>query len=83
MKKLPGTFAMVHSEVVVVDPFGARPVVMTGSHDLGPKAGGTNDENLLILRDAPGLVAADVTTTMSIDNQYRWRFRLPTQPVGA
>ena len=26
MKKLPGTFAMVHSKVVLVDPFGAHPV---------------------------------------------------------
>ena len=44
---------MVHSKVILVDPFGADPVVLTGSHNLGPKASGTNDENLLIIRDAP------------------------------
>ena len=57
MRKLPGTFAMVHSKVVLVDPFGDHPVLLTGSHNLGPKASGTNDENLLIIRDAPGLPA--------------------------
>jgi len=80
LKKLPGTFAMVHSKVVLVDPFGAHPVLLTGSHNLGPKASGTNDENLLIIQDAPGLAAAYATNIMSIYNQYRWRFRRFTQP---
>lgn len=80
MKKLPGTFAMVHSKVVLVDPFGAHPVLLTGSHNLGPKASGTNDENLLIIRDAAGLAAAYATNIMAIYNQYRWRFRRQTQP---
>jgi phosphatidylserine/phosphatidylglycerophosphate/cardiolipin synthase-like enzyme len=80
LKKLPGTFAMVHSKVVLIDPFGDRPVLLTGSHNLGPKASGTNDENLLIIRDASGLAAAYATNIMSIYNQYRWRFRRQTQP---
>ena len=80
-KKLPKTFAMVHSKVVVIDPFGAHPVVITGSHNLGPKASGTNDENLLVIRDAPGLAAAYVSNIMAVYNQYRWRFRRAVQPV--
>lgn len=44
LKKLLKTFAMVHSKVVVVDPFGSHPTVLTGSHNLGPKASDTNDE---------------------------------------
>jgi len=80
MKKLPGTFAMVHSKVVLVDPFGAHPVLLTGSHNLGPKASGTNDENLLLIRDASGLAAAYATNIMAIYNQYHWRFRRQTQP---
>ena len=79
LKQLPGTFAMVHSKVVLVDPFSAHPVLLTGSHNLGPKASGTNDENLLIIRDAPGLAAAYATNIMAIYNQYRWRFRRQTQ----
>ncbi len=79
MLKLPGTFAMVHSKVVLVDPFSAHPVLLTGSHNLGPKASGTNDENLLVIRNAPGLAAAYATNIMAIYNQYRWRFRRHTQ----
>lgn len=77
--KLPGTFAMVHSKVVLVDPFSAHPILLTGSHNLGPKASGTNDENLLIIRDAPGLASAYATNIMAIYNQYRWRFHRTTQ----
>jgi phosphatidylserine/phosphatidylglycerophosphate/cardiolipin synthase-like enzyme len=75
IKKKPGTFAMVHSKVIVVDPFGEDPVVMTGSHNLGPKASKTNDENLLIIRGLPGVAAAYATNIMSIYNQYRWRYQ--------
>lgn len=79
MKKLPKTFAMVHSKVVLVDPFG-DPVLLTGSHNLGPKASGTNDENLLIIRGAPDLARAYAANIMAIYNQYRWRFRRQMQP---
>lgn len=80
LKKLPQAMAMVHSKVVLVDPFSEHPVLITGSHNLGPKASGTNDENLLIIRDAPGLAAAYASNIMSVYNQYRWRFRRQTQP---
>ena len=80
LKKLPGTHAMVHSKIILVDPFSEHPVLLTGSHNLGPKASGVNDENLLIIQDAPGLAAAYATNIMSIYNQYRWRFRRQVQP---
>ena len=82
LKKLDRAFAMVHSKVIVVDPFGDRPTVLTGSHNLGPRASGTNDENLLVIRDAPGVAAAYATNIMSVYNQYRWRFRRQIQPVA-
>ncbi len=82
LKKLDRAFAMVHSKVIVVDPLGADPVVLTGSHNLGPKASSTNDENLLLIRHAPGVAAAYVTNIMAVYNQYRWRFRRQIQPVA-
>ncbi|MFD0894722.1 hypothetical protein KBB96_05105 [Luteolibacter ambystomatis] len=82
LKKLPQAFAMVHSKVVIVDPFGKNPYIFTGSHNLGPKASGTNDENLLVIRGAPGLAAAYAANIMAIYNQYRWRFRSSIQPPG-
>ncbi|GAC1395237.1 MAG: hypothetical protein NVSMB68_12300 [Thermoanaerobaculia bacterium] len=80
MRKLPKARAMVHSKIVLIDPFSDHPVVLTGSHNLGPKASGTNDENLVIIRDAPGVAAAYAANIMSVYNQYRWRFRRQTQP---
>jgi phosphatidylserine/phosphatidylglycerophosphate/cardiolipin synthase-like enzyme len=71
--KLPTAHAMVHSKVVLVDPFGARPVVMTGSHNMGPRASGTNDENLLIIRDNASLAGQYACNIMEIYSQYRWR----------
>src|SRR5262249_28011659 len=48
--KLPKAHAMVHSKVVIIDPYGKNPVVMTGSHNMGPKASTVNDENFLIIQ---------------------------------
>ena len=36
----------VHSKVIVIDPFGKKPVVITGSHNLGFKASTKNDDNI-------------------------------------
>ena len=81
MQKLSGTFAMVHSKCIVIDPLGANPIVITGSHNLGPKASGINDENLLIIKGSKAIAEAYTTNIMSIYNQYRWRFRRSTQTV--
>ena len=77
--KLPSAFAMVHSKVIVVDPFGASPVVMTGSHNMGPKASGTNDENFLIIEGNSRLAAAYASNIMGIYGQYRWRSKQPRE----
>lgn len=74
LKQMPGTFAMVHSKVIVLDPFGETPIVMTGSHNLGPKASGSNDDNLVIIHGAPELAAAYAVNIIGVYNQYRWRF---------
>ncbi len=65
----------VHSKVIVVDPFGRHPVVMTGSHNLGPKASAMNDENLVIVEGEAGLARAYAVNIITIYNQYRWRFQ--------
>lgn len=80
LKKPNTARAMVHSKVVLIDPFGANPILMTGSHNLGPKASGTNDENFLIIRKAPEVCAAYASNIMAIYNQYRWRFRRQVSP---
>jgi phosphatidylserine/phosphatidylglycerophosphate/cardiolipin synthase-like enzyme len=71
--KLPRTHAMVHSKVVVIDPYGANPVVMTGSHNMGPKASGVNDENLIVIQGNRDLASQYAGKIMEIYSQYRWR----------
>jgi phosphatidylserine/phosphatidylglycerophosphate/cardiolipin synthase-like enzyme len=71
--KLPTAHAMVHSKVVIVDPFGPNPVVMTGSHNMGPKASGVNDENLVIITGNGDLASQYAGKIMEIYAQYRWR----------
>lgn len=66
--------AMIHSKVVVVDPFGDHPVVITGSHNLGPAASLRNDENLLVIEKDPQLARAYVVNIAGLHNAYRWRF---------
>lgn len=65
-------FAITHSKVIVVDPFGSRPVVVTGSHNMSESASGKNDENLLIIENCPDLARAYAVNCMSVYAHYRW-----------
>src|SRR6266699_4676982 len=62
----------IHSKVVVLDPFGANPVVMTGSHNLGSKASSKNDDNLMIIQGNRPLAAAYAANIIAIYQSYRW-----------
>jgi phosphatidylserine/phosphatidylglycerophosphate/cardiolipin synthase-like enzyme len=63
---------MVHSKVIVIDPFGANPVLMTGSHNLGFKASSKNDDNLVIIEGAGSLAAAYAANIIAVYQSYRW-----------
>jgi len=65
---------MIHSKVIVVDPFGENPVVMTGSHNMGPKASKMNDDNLVIIRNAPGLAAEYAVNILGVYGNYKWLY---------
>ena len=72
--ELHGSLVKIHSKVVLLDPFGPHPVLMTGSHNLGPKASGENDDNLLIVENAPGLAAEYAVHIMNAFDHYKFRF---------
>ena len=65
----------VHSKTIVVDPFGKHPAVITGSHNLGPKASEVNDDNLVIIENDPATAAAYAVNIITTYDQYRWRFQ--------
>jgi phosphatidylserine/phosphatidylglycerophosphate/cardiolipin synthase-like enzyme len=62
----------IHSKVIVIDPFGENPVVMTGSHNLGFKASSENDDNLVIVEGHAPLAAAYAINIIAIYDTYRW-----------
>jgi phosphatidylserine/phosphatidylglycerophosphate/cardiolipin synthase-like enzyme len=62
----------IHSKVIVLDPFGQNPVVMTGSHNLGFKASSKNDDNLIIIEGNGRLAAAYAVNIIAIFQTYRW-----------
>jgi hypothetical protein len=65
-------FAIIHSKILVVDPFGAKPIVVTGSHNFSLSASRNNDENLVIVRDDPALAEA-----YAVNVQAAWRHYAP------
>ena len=62
----------VHSKVIVVDPFGKKPVVITGSHNLGYKASTKNDDNMMIVEGNAPLAASYAANIIAIYQTYRW-----------
>src|SRR5262249_4405043 len=67
-----GTGVHIHSKVIVLDPFGTNPVVMTGSHNLGFKASSQNDDNLMIVQGNGPLAASYAINIIAIYQTYRW-----------
>lgn len=65
--------AIVHSKVLVIDPFSAHPVVVTGSHNFSKPASTNNDENLVIIRGHKRLAEKYAVHVMSVYQHYRFR----------
>ena len=65
--------AIIHSKVVVIDPFSADPVVITGSHNFSSSASSKNDENFIIVKGDHDLAEAYAVNIMGAYAHYRWR----------
>ncbi len=66
-------WAITHSKVLVVDPFGADPIVVTGSHNFSKSASESNDENFVVIRNHRKLAEAYAVNCIQTYNHYRWR----------
>lgn len=64
----------IHSKVIVIDPFGTKPVVITGSHNMGQKASSANDDNMNIIEGNAALAQAYAIHMLAVYHHYRWRF---------
>jgi phosphatidylserine/phosphatidylglycerophosphate/cardiolipin synthase-like enzyme len=65
--------AIIHSKVVVIDPFSADPVVITGSHNFSASASSKNDENFIIVKGNRPLAEAYAVNVLGAYAHYRWR----------
>ncbi len=65
--------AIIHSKVLVIDPFSPDPVVITGSHNFSSSASSKNDENFIIVRGDHALAEAYAVNIFGAYAHYRWR----------
>jgi len=65
--------AIIHSKVLVIDPFSDSPVVITGSHNFSISASSKNDENFIIIRGDKALAEAYAVNVEGAYQHYRWR----------
>jgi PLD-like domain len=73
----------IHSKVVVIDPFGEDPIVMTGSHNDGDKASQSNDDNLNFIVGDPALAQQYAVNILSVYDHYHWRYALAQNNAGS
>jgi len=65
--------AITHSKVIVIDPFGDDPIVITGSHNFSKSASSKNDENFIVVRGHRQIAVHYAVNAMQTYNHYRWR----------
>jgi phosphatidylserine/phosphatidylglycerophosphate/cardiolipin synthase-like enzyme len=65
--------AIVHSKVIVTDPFSDDCAVITGSHNFSAAASQKNDENLVIVRGNRKLAQAYALHINGVYDHYSWR----------
>jgi phosphatidylserine/phosphatidylglycerophosphate/cardiolipin synthase-like enzyme len=66
-------YAIIHSKVLVVDPFGDDPTVVTGSHNFSNAASQSNDENFIVVRGDRALAQAYAVNVESAWRHYAYR----------
>ncbi len=61
-------FAIIHSKVLLIDPFTEDPTIVTGSHNFSGAASTKNDENFIIVKGDTALAEA---YAVNIDSAWR------------
>lgn len=73
--KLPDAHAIIHSKVIVIDPFGENPrIIGAASDNLGLKAGFSNDEVMLVISGNRALAQAYFVHIMDVISHFTWRY---------
>ena len=69
--------AIIHSKVLLVDPFSDDPTVVTGSHNFSLSASSENDENFVVVRGDSALAEAYAVNVQSAWRHYAGRTAQP------
>jgi hypothetical protein len=73
---MPSFGAQIDSTIVLVDPFGPHPVVMTGSHDLSAETSARDYSDLLIIENVAAVAAEYAVHLIGLFDHYRMRYVL-------
>ena len=68
-----GLNAIIHSKVIVIDPFADDCIVVTGSHNFSDAASKNNDENLVIVQGNKALAQAYAVHIEGVYDHFSWR----------
>jgi phosphatidylserine/phosphatidylglycerophosphate/cardiolipin synthase-like enzyme len=72
----------VHTKLIVIDPFSAHPIVVTGSANFSRNSSLNNDENQLIIIDQPTVADVYLGEFMRMYDHYTFRFFLAHAQAG-
>jgi hypothetical protein len=72
----PSFGAQIDSTIVLVDPFGPHPVIMTGSHDLSAETSARDYSDLLIIENVAAVAAEYAVHLIGLFDHYRMRYVL-------
>jgi phosphatidylserine/phosphatidylglycerophosphate/cardiolipin synthase-like enzyme len=75
-------FAIIHSKVLVVDPFTDDPTVVTGSHNFSLSASRGNDENFIVVRGDRALAESYAVNVQGAWRHYAGRGRPHSKLTG-
>jgi phosphatidylserine/phosphatidylglycerophosphate/cardiolipin synthase-like enzyme len=73
-------YAIVHSKVLVIDPFSDNATVVTGSHNFSKSASDDNDENFIVITGDRALAEAYSVNIIAAYEHYGWRAFLSQDP---
>jgi hypothetical protein len=73
----------IDGTIVLVDPFGPHPAILTGSHDLSPETSARNQSDLLIIENAPQLASEYAVYVIQLLDHYRWLSFMATRRAPA
>ncbi|MBM4085873.1 MAG: hypothetical protein FJ272_13880, partial [Planctomycetes bacterium] len=63
----------IHTKFILIDPLGPAPIVVTGSANFSDNSCRNNDENQLIIRDAPAVADVYFGEFMRLYDHYTFR----------